>query len=127
MAEDGGGVLDVAAVDALRAMRRPGKASLFERALDAYLGSAPGLLEAMRDAARTADLAALAGASHSLKSASGNIGAARLAALCRALEQSARAGAEPDPAGKVAEIDRAYAAAIAALEAVRRADAAPGR
>jgi HPt (histidine-containing phosphotransfer) domain-containing protein len=127
MAEDGGGALDIAAIDALRAMKRPGKASLFERALDAYLGSAPGLIEAMRNAAQAGDLAALAGASHSPKSGSGNIGAARLSALCRSLEQSARAAAEPDAAGKVAEIERAYAEAIAALEGIRRADSAPGR
>jgi HPt (histidine-containing phosphotransfer) domain-containing protein len=119
--------LDVATVDALRAMKRPGAASLFERVFEAYRGSAPGLIDAMRRAAEAGDQAAFAVASHSLKSSSGNIGAARLAALCRALEQAARAGAVTDPAGKVAEIKRAYADALAALERIREADAAPGR
>ena len=119
-----GDILDTAAIDSLRAMKRPGKASLFQRAFEAYRNTAPGLIERMHIAAQSGDLAALAGASHSLKSSSGNVGAARLAEMCRALERLTHAGPVSDADGKVAEISGAYSDAVEALEQICRADGA---
>jgi signal transduction histidine kinase/chemotaxis response regulator CheB len=85
--------LDGQALDAIRALQRPGAPDLVARVTTLYLESAPRLSAAIQDAAARADPAAIRAAAHGLKSASANVGALRLAALCRELEESARAGA----------------------------------
>ena len=55
-----------------------------------YLESSPGLLRQIRDAVAGEDGDALRQAAHSLKSSSANLGAKRLAAVCKELEQRGR-------------------------------------
>ncbi len=91
--------------------------------IDTYLEDGAVQLEAMRNAALTADTAAMVRPAHSLKSSSANVGAMALAEICRAIEADARDGGVPD-AAHVAACDRAFAEARAALLAARAARAA---
>jgi signal transduction histidine kinase/CheY-like chemotaxis protein/HPt (histidine-containing phosphotransfer) domain-containing protein len=59
----------------------------------AFLAASSESLAKLKDAQERSDAAAIARAAHTLKSTSGQIGAARLSSLCRMLEGSARAGA----------------------------------
>jgi HPt (histidine-containing phosphotransfer) domain-containing protein len=70
-----------------------GDMDFLKELVDAYLESTPELLAAMRSAATSGDTAALQRAAHSLKTGSANMGALRLAALCKQLEGISKSGA----------------------------------
>ncbi|HHW77517.1 MAG TPA: response regulator, partial [Xanthomonadaceae bacterium] len=82
--------LDERALAQIRALQRSGKPGLLGKIIGLYLDGSPKLLQQARDAVAGADPEALRQAAHSLKSSSANLGATRLAALCRELEQSGR-------------------------------------
>jgi len=82
--------LDPAALQALRALQKPGRPNILNRVIDLYCQDGPRLLAAMRAAVEAGDMEALRHAAHTLKSSSGNVGAAGLAASCRTIEQLAR-------------------------------------
>jgi HPt (histidine-containing phosphotransfer) domain-containing protein len=73
-------------------MQRPGGPNLLQRVVELYMESAPTLLETLRGALESRDPEALAGAAHSLKSSSANVGAVHLSALCAELERLGRGG-----------------------------------
>jgi two-component system sensor histidine kinase/response regulator len=106
--------IDPKAIDALIGIgARPGS-ELFARIVDIFRTSTPPLIA--RLAAPDAQAADILRAAHSLKSSSANVGAARLAALARALEQEARAGAIPERVGERAgEIELEFERALASL------------
>ena len=85
-----GPVLDPAALDAIRELQRPGQPRLVERIIGAYHEQSPQLLSELKRAALAQDTDAIARAAHSLRSSSANLGATRLAVLCKQIESSAR-------------------------------------
>ncbi len=85
------GAIDVRALQALRAMHRAGRPSVLARMLDLFDRDAPRLLAEMRAAVGTSDVETLRDAAHTLKSNCANVGATALAAICREIEQLARA------------------------------------
>jgi HPt (histidine-containing phosphotransfer) domain-containing protein len=107
------GALDANVLEGLRKLG--GGSDLVERVIGIYIGDAPNRLRAIREAVIGGDAAAAARAAHALKTASANVGALRLAALCRRLETSGRAGALASDAGLVSEIQAEYAAVATAL------------
>ncbi len=113
-------LLDERVLAQIRELRQPGQPSLLSKIVGLYLDSAPALLQRLRDAVAAGDSEALRQAAHSLKSSSANLGATRLAALCRELEQRGRDRRLEDAATLVWELDRRYArvreALIAELE-----------
>ena len=82
--------IDLAALNRIKSLQRPGAPSVLGRVIDLYFTAATGLLEQIRDAATRRDPSALEQAAHSLKSSSANLGATQLVELCRALEQMGR-------------------------------------
>jgi signal transduction histidine kinase/DNA-binding response OmpR family regulator len=62
------------------------------RVVDTYLSSSAVLLAALRDAVAASDPEAAAGAAHTLKSSSAQVGAVRVSALCKELETRGRSG-----------------------------------
>ncbi|MPZ42961.1 MAG: response regulator [Betaproteobacteria bacterium] len=110
-----GPVLDPAALDAIRELQRPGQPQLVARIVGAYHEESPRLLSELKRAAQAQDSDALARAAHSLRSSSANLGASRLAVLCKQLESSARderlAGAE----GLLEALENEYRKVSAAL------------
>ncbi|MEE4300007.1 MAG: response regulator [Pseudomonadales bacterium] len=85
-------MLDDEAMEELQAIPDPERGSLFDVALDEYHASARQLLKRLEVAARIEDMDELIIASHSLKSASGQLGARRLMTLCARVEKLGRSG-----------------------------------
>ncbi|MGK5073219.1 response regulator [Janthinobacterium sp. ZB1P44] len=83
-------ILDAAALQNLRAMRRPGRPDVLGRIIDLFYSDAPRLLGQLEVAAEASDAAALQLAAHTLKSSCANVGALGLSATCREIEQYAR-------------------------------------
>ena len=83
-------ILDAAALQNLRAMRRPGRPDVLGRIIDLFYSDAPRLLGQLEVAAGASDAAALQLAAHTLKSSCANVGALGLSATCREIEQYAR-------------------------------------
>jgi signal transduction histidine kinase/CheY-like chemotaxis protein/HPt (histidine-containing phosphotransfer) domain-containing protein len=109
--------LDDSVLNALAQLQREGRPDIVNRVITLFLESAPALLKDLEQAAACGDTALLHRASHTLKSASANVGAALLSARCRELEASARAGSVPDAAARVETIVGDYQRAKAALTA----------
>ena len=66
--------------------------TLLPELLEAFETDGRATLAALAAAAQSADLPAIARLSHRMKSGAANMGAARIAARCRDLEESARDG-----------------------------------
>jgi CheY-like chemotaxis protein len=79
------------ALDNIRALSRDGGDALVQKVVNAYVGDTPRHLSTLREAVEGMDAGCVRRVAHSLKSASANIGAARLATLCKELEQLGRA------------------------------------
>ena len=109
--------LDERALAQIRSMQRPGAPSLLNKIIGLYLDSSPELLQKLRDAIAGEDAGALRQAAHSLKSSSANLGATRLAALCKELEQRGREGRLEDAPCLLEELEICYARALEALKA----------
>ena len=82
-----------------------------------FLQSAPTLVKDLEEGAASGDMALLHRASHTLKSASANVGAVLLSAHCKELEALARTGSVTDAPSRVAAIVEDYRRAGAALTA----------
>ena len=108
--------LDRAALDAIRALDEGGAAGLLQQVVQLYLESAPPLIAELRRAGAAGDAAAVRNAAHSLKSSSANLGAVRLAELCKAIEHAARAGVLRGDLPGVEDIEREFEALRPALE-----------
>jgi HPt (histidine-containing phosphotransfer) domain-containing protein len=93
-----------------------GDLDFVDELIDTYLDDAQTQLRGLEAAVAGGDVGELVRPAHSLKSGSMNVGALRLGALCRTLEETARTATDaPDAADRVVEIADALAATRAAL------------
>jgi signal transduction histidine kinase/CheY-like chemotaxis protein len=112
--------LDPQALSGLRALEEQGNAGLIARVVASYVESSGKLLRALEEAVSAEDAAGMASAAHTLKSSSGQVGAARLSSLCKEIEAQARAGSLELAAPMLDEISVELAAVhtdLAALDA----------
>jgi signal transduction histidine kinase/DNA-binding response OmpR family regulator/HPt (histidine-containing phosphotransfer) domain-containing protein len=109
--------VDERVLDALAGLQRDGRPDIVNRVIALFLSSAPALVRELEEGAASGDTARLHRASHTLKSASANVGAALLSAHCKELEAMARAGSVPDAPSRIATIAEDYRCAQAALTA----------
>jgi CheY-like chemotaxis protein len=112
-------LLDSEVLATLAALAKPDKPDLLERILTAYRSDAAGNLEKLRAAVQRADSKRIYQAAHSLKSASSNVGAQRLAAAARTLELHSRQGRTEEAAPLLARLEREFQALSAELDARR--------
>jgi HPt (histidine-containing phosphotransfer) domain-containing protein len=108
--------LDRAALDAIRALDVGGAAGLLQQVVQLYLESAPAQIAELRRAGAAGDASAVRNIAHSLKSSSANLGAARLAEMCKAVEDAARAGRLGGDVPSADEIEGEFQALRPALE-----------
>ena len=108
-------VLDRKALDALRALRRPGRPDVVEKIVSGFLRSAPEALTTMREALSRGDAVMLHRAAHGFKSSSGNVGAMTLSGYCRELEALGRANALTDATAVLDRLTAEYTRVEAAL------------
>jgi CheY-like chemotaxis protein len=87
--------------------------------IDAFVTSAPELIQAMLTAARARDADALRFAAHTLKSASAIIGATRITRLCALLEQQSHGHILAGALDRVLQIEAMYGPVSQALDALR--------
>ena len=93
----------------------PGDPTMLLRFIDRFGGSARQTLAAMHEARRLGSAEDLGRAAHSLKGSSANLGADRLAELCKAVEYLGEDGVVAD-AETLTGVERAVTAAVEALE-----------
>jgi two-component system sensor histidine kinase/response regulator len=82
--------IDQAALNNIRQLQRPGKPDFLEKIVLLYMKDSPGLLNALRDAIDQDDAEQVRMHAHRFRSGSANLGALRLAELCKQLEEMGR-------------------------------------
>jgi CheY-like chemotaxis protein/HPt (histidine-containing phosphotransfer) domain-containing protein len=115
-------LLDPVYLDRLRQLGEASGRSIVGEIVDSFLGEAPRRLSRMREVLAAGDGAALDFAAHSLKGASAQLGAVRLAAHSHTLELQAREGNLAGGAELIDEIEREIERLAPALR--QRGDAA---
>jgi HPt (histidine-containing phosphotransfer) domain-containing protein len=85
--------IDARALDELRAVNPSRGARIVARAVGSFLGNTPLLLDRLAKASAAGDADGLQAAAHGLKSSAAHLGAQRLSALAREIEQHGRDGA----------------------------------
>lgn len=99
---------DEKALDAIKALQRPGKPDILGKIVGMYLDKTPSLISDISDGIAQNDAARVKMAAHTLKSSSAYLGATTLADLCNQLETKA---ANDELAGASVEtIEQGYAA-----------------
>ena len=83
--------LDREALDRVRALQRGGEPSVLNRLIDIYLDNSAQLVSDLENGIAANDPKAVTINAHSLKSSSANLGANRLADICRQVEENGRA------------------------------------
>jgi len=102
-------IIDQQALDKLVALRRQGGAEILVKVINMYLDHSPSLLHQIREAIGDPEAAdSVHRAAHSLKSASMNVGATKLAHLAQELEKMGREGRLDDADATLQEIDAIY-------------------
>lgn len=107
-----------AALEKIRALSRDAGDVLVQKVINAYMGDTPRHLHGLRQAVNGRDAENLRRIAHGLKSASANIGAARLAVLCRDLEQLGRNGSVDGAASLLADTEREFQSVRQSLHAL---------
>lgn len=97
MAEDkekpDGDVLDQSVIASLRELGGDDGGALLRELIGLFLADSPPRLNEIESAMTAGDAKGVEKAAHALKSSCANLGATRMAELCRQLEQSGRSGA----------------------------------
>jgi two-component system sensor histidine kinase/response regulator len=109
--------IDDRVLNVLAGLQRDGRPDIVSRVITLFLHSAPALVKDLEEGAASGDMALLHRASHTLKSASANVGAGLLSAHCKELEALARTGSVPDAPSRVATIVEDFRRAQSALTA----------
>ena len=105
----GSQIIDESVLADIRALERAGPTDLLAKVVTIYLEESSRLVPQLTAAARAGVGAATSAVAHSLKSASANVGAKRLAALCAEIEQLSRTPATDATMTRVSAIEVEYA------------------
>ncbi len=120
-------MFDPSALAAIRQLQPLDGDDIAARIVRLYETEAPKLIDRMRSAMRSADAEEVRRAAHSLKSCSGNVGALRVAKLCKELERRATVQDLSGLGDLIAALDSEYRQASVALrEAIGVAPAEAG-
>ena len=111
---DGGEPVDAAVLAGLREL---GDAELVADLAGMFLGDAEARLAALRGALENGDADTVERAAHTLKGSSGNMGAARMAAVCAELEEAGASGDLGRAPGLLARLEEELGRVRPALEA----------
>jgi two-component system sensor histidine kinase/response regulator len=100
--------IDQSALDVIRAAQPDAPNELLAELIALYLDDAPGRITAMRAAIEAGDMDALRVAAHTLKSSSAQLGAMKLSACCKELEELARAESLTGAVAMLSSLDREF-------------------
>jgi HPt (histidine-containing phosphotransfer) domain-containing protein len=107
--------VDLAKIDDLRALDRPGHEGFLKKIGTVFLDDAQRRLDEIDTALAANDAPAVVMASHALKGSCAYLGATRLAELCRAMEERADRGDLDGGAEAASEIKKELATVTALL------------
>jgi CheY-like chemotaxis protein len=120
--EDGGAPRTPVDLEGFRAvMRAAGVEEVVDVTLDVYLSEAPELFRGLEGAVAGGEAEAVRRAAHSLKSASGNIRAKRLADMLQQMEDRGKNGEVDEARGMLGALRQEYEAVVEYLQADRSA------
>ncbi|HLA75762.1 MAG TPA: response regulator, partial [Gammaproteobacteria bacterium] len=111
--------IDHQVLEGLHGLQIEGTPDVVGELIDIYLADTPLLLQSLHEAIPQGDAQALRRTAHSLKSVSANLGAKRLAALCKELEDMGRSNDLLNAAARLPQVMDEYAAVKQALHKVR--------
>jgi CheY-like chemotaxis protein len=109
--------LDRNVLDSIRSLDTGNAPGVLARVIGIYMQQSPLLMQKLRDAVSTQDLAAIEATAHSLKSGNANVGALEMAALCSELELLGRAKRLDSTSEILARVEEAYPFVLDALKA----------
>jgi len=116
--------IDASVLDGLSELQETGSHNLVQRVVQAYLESSEELAMQLHAAIDSADAESVAKTVHSLKSSSANVGALKLAGLCKTLETAGRQSDLSMAAELHQQIQQEYEQVIDALKLRMKAVAA---
>ena len=111
-------VLDMSVMTTIRALGSPGEPDVYTEVAQLFLADVPVHLEALRVAIAAGRPEQVERIAHRLRGGALEMGALRMAPLCAALEQSARAGCLQQAEDKLESLHQEFALARTALEEV---------
>jgi two-component system sensor histidine kinase/response regulator len=111
-------VINRAALEKIRALSRERGDALVQKVVAAYVGDVPQQLRTLRDAIAGLDAGGVRRIAHTLKSASANVGADALAALCKALEHLGRADTTEGAGAILTDMEQEFQAVRHSLTAM---------
>jgi len=109
--------LDQARLDMIRSLQRPDRPNVLKKIIDLYQQNSPALLRGIRDAVSSGDNVLLQESAHGLKTASANLGAVTLAAICKELEDLGYQEESEAAKELLDTLDESFQEALAALAA----------
>lgn len=107
--------IDWSILEMLRSLRRQDGPDPGTKLITIFISSSPALLDSMHAAIEAASPESLAGAAHSMKSGSLNMGATKLGELCEQLEKIGRSGTTDRADELFAKMHDEYVAVVAAF------------
>ncbi|GEM_PF-4327629 len=114
-------LLDDRALAQIRALQQPGAGdNILSQVIQHYLQDSQTLVATLQTKLAEQDIPAIHRAAHTLKSSSANLGANRLADLCKVLESQARAGKIIDANAQLTQLSAEHQRVCAALRALQR-------
>jgi signal transduction histidine kinase/DNA-binding response OmpR family regulator len=108
--------INQAALDNIRQLQRPGNPDLLQKIVTIYMNDSPGLLNSLRKAIDQSDAELVRMHAHRFKSGSANLGALRLAELCRQLEEMGRNNELQGALTLLSRVENEFKAASVALQ-----------
>jgi CheY-like chemotaxis protein len=111
-------IINRAALDNIRALSREGGDALVQKVIAAYVDDTPQHLQTLRRAIAGADATSVRKVAHSLKSASANVGAQKLAQLAREMEHLGRADTTEGASGILTDMEQEFQAVRHSLAAL---------
>jgi two-component system sensor histidine kinase/response regulator len=118
--DDAAASLDAGALSNIRSLQQAGKPDILARVIDLYLADCPGVMNQLRSAIAAGDAGQVRQLAHRMKSGSANLGALRMAELCKQLEQLGHGGELGDAAALLQRIETEFRQVVAALQVERR-------
>jgi CheY-like chemotaxis protein len=107
--------LDRSVLAVLGDLQQPGAPSLVQKVIGIYLESSSDLKDRLVNAIGNNDKSLVCESAHALKSSSSNVGASRLAELCRRLERMARSDDLSGASEVQQDLEREYPRVVSAL------------
>lgn len=111
-------VINRAALEKIRALSRERGDALVQKVIAAYVDDAPQQLRQLQDAIDGLDTGNVRRIAHTLKSASANVGAEALAAMCKALEHLGRADTTEGADAILTDMEHEFQAVRHSLSAI---------